>query len=172
MPDHNLVLKAISFASRAHRNQLRKDNATPYAAHVCRVAMIASQVFGIQDPETLATAALHDTIEDTPTDYDDLHEAFGENVAYWVSLLTKDMRLPESAREVAYEEALASAPWQVYICKLADIFDNLSDSENLPPAGRERAKRRANAYLNALHHSIPPEAERAYKLTRELLMGI
>jgi (p)ppGpp synthase/HD superfamily hydrolase len=172
MPDHNLVLKAISFASRAHQNQLRKDRVTPYAAHVCRVAMVVSHVFGIQDPETLATAALHDTIEDTPADYDDLHEAFGENVAYWVSLLTKDMRLPDSSREQAYEEALASAPWQVYICKLADIFDNLTDCVHLPPAGQERAINRATSYLNALHHSIPPEAEPAYKLTRELLAGM
>src|SRR5205823_13691949 len=63
---------------------------------------IASLLFGIRDPKVLAAAVLHDTIEDTTTDYDDLAERFGKDVADWVASLTKDMRRPEDEREEEY----------------------------------------------------------------------
>ena len=43
------LLEAISFAARAHRNQIRKDGQTPYAAHVFRVSLIVPWLFGIRD---------------------------------------------------------------------------------------------------------------------------
>jgi guanosine-3',5'-bis(diphosphate) 3'-pyrophosphohydrolase len=165
----SLLMKAISFAARAHRHQLRKDGITPYAAHPCRVAMTISVIFGIQDIETLAAAVLHDTIEDTTTDYDDLHASFGDNVAYWVGVLTKDMRLPESTREADYEEALINGPWQVWICKLADLYDNVSDTDALSPAARDRSLGKALATLNAFAHHVPPEAQSAYAICTALV---
>jgi (p)ppGpp synthase/HD superfamily hydrolase len=120
--DPNSVLfAAVAFAARAHKNQLRKDKETPYVAHPMRVCLIVRHVFGIDDPKVLAAALLHDTIEDTTTDYDDLLELFGQDVADWVSALTKEMRLPETERERTYCAVLSAAPWQVYAGKLADI---------------------------------------------------
>ena len=69
---------AASFAARAHRGQLRKDGATPYAAHPTRVAMTVAFLFGFDDEEILVAALLHDVIEDTTVDYDDLLGHFGE----------------------------------------------------------------------------------------------
>jgi len=69
-----LVLDAVSFAGRAHQGQLRKDRQTPYACHPFRVALIVRHAFGVDDPEVLAAAVLHDTIEDTTTDFDDLYQ--------------------------------------------------------------------------------------------------
>ena len=89
-PYHRL-LEAASFAARAHRGQIRKDGQTPYAAHVVRVCLIVRHLFGIDDPSALTAALLHDTIEDTTTDRDDLIEKFGATVADWVALLTKDI---------------------------------------------------------------------------------
>ena len=128
MPDFDdLVLKAASFAARAHQGQFRKDGTTPYVSHVFRVCLITRSVFNINDPKVLATALLHDTIEDTTTDYDDIAEAFGDDVARWVGALTKDMRLQDDAREAAYIKVLAESEWPVIICKLADIYDNTTD---------------------------------------------
>src|SRR5947207_14097454 len=90
---YGALLSAASFAARAHRHQLRKDNQTPYAAHPFRVCLIVRHVFGFDDPKALAAALLHDTIEDTTTDRDDLIEQFGAEVAEWVAALTKDNRL-------------------------------------------------------------------------------
>jgi guanosine-3',5'-bis(diphosphate) 3'-pyrophosphohydrolase len=157
----DLVFDAIAFAARAHRHQLRKDGQTPYVSHVFRVCLVARHVFGVEDPNVLAAAVLHDTIEDTTTDYDDLIEHFGPDVARWVAALTKDMRLPETDREAAYLKQLIDADWPVHACKLADIYDNLNDSRHLSPAARARTFRRARQYLDALQANPKPETTNA-----------
>jgi (p)ppGpp synthase/HD superfamily hydrolase len=127
-PNHDLWQRAASFAAKAHRHQVRKDGATPYAAHVFRVAFTLRHVFNCEDDAILAAALLHDTIEDTNVDYDELHEAFGRDVADLVAAMTKDMRLIEEAREAAYDAQLAAAGPRAILIKLADSFDNLSEA--------------------------------------------
>jgi len=118
---------AISFAVRAHEGQYRKDKATPYAAHPLRVAMTVRTVFGCDDEVALASACLHDVIEDCGVDYDELAEHFGERVAANVAALSKDMRLPEPEREPAYDEGLRRADWRACLIKLGDTYDNFCD---------------------------------------------
>src|SRR5262249_14252074 len=148
---HRPLLEAISFAARAHQGQMRKDRVTPYAAHPFRVCTVLQHVFGIHEPAVLTAGVLHDTVEDTTTDRDDIIEKFGPEVAEWVALLSKDKRLPDDAREEAYRAALDSAPWQVKVCKLADIFDNMLDSQSMSPAARKRTLARSRAYLAVLN---------------------
>src|SRR6058998_118502 len=131
------LLEAIAFAARAHQGQLRKDGRTPYASHVFRAGMVLRHVFGVDDTRVLTAAVLHDTIEDTTTDFDDLEERFGKTVAGWVATLSKDKRLVDELREERYTHGLSQAPWQVRVCKLADIYDNLSDSRHLSEQGRK-----------------------------------
>ncbi|MHC5004172.1 MAG: HD domain-containing protein [Planctomycetota bacterium] len=119
--------RAASFAARAHGTQLRKDGRTPYYAHAARVGLTVAAM-GFTDPAILAAALLHDTIEDTPADYDDIAETFGADVADLVACLTKDHRRTEPEREPAYDDQLASGPWQARLIKLADVYDNLSDA--------------------------------------------
>src|SRR5262245_14076678 len=174
MPDSLLdryrsLLEAASFAARAHRNQLRKDGQTPYAAHPFRVCLIVRHVFGIDDPDFLAAALLHDTIEDTTTDFDDLAATFGPRIAGWVAALSKDGRLAESEREVAYTATLTNAEPAVKIAKLADVFDNLTDSRHLSAKGRGRTIERARQYLAAIEKDLPDVARRPLDLVRQLL---
>jgi guanosine-3',5'-bis(diphosphate) 3'-pyrophosphohydrolase len=166
------LLEAIAFAARVHRYQLRKDDKTPYASHVFRVCLILRHVFGIDDPRVLQAAVLHDTIEDTTTDCDDLSERFGADVAGWVACLSKDKRLPEKEREAAYVAGLAKAPWQVKACKLADIFDNLVDSPHLTPQKRVRTARRSREYLAACDDvNLPQAVRQAWERVNDLLTG-
>jgi len=123
----SLWQQAASFAAREHRGHLRKDGTTPYVAHPFRVAMTVRTVFGCDDAVCLAAAMLHDTIEDCATDYDDILEAFGEDVANCVAALTKDMRLPEPERERRYDAQLEAADWRAKLVKLADVYDNTCD---------------------------------------------
>lgn len=146
-PSPHLWQEACAFASRKHRHQIRKDGVTPYASHVFRVCMTARQVFGCDDEVVLAAALLHDTIEDTTTDYDDLAERFGTAVADTVAAVTKNMALPEARREHEYDAQIARADWRARLIKLADVYDNLSDVPNMP-AG-EIAKRRREAMERA-----------------------
>lgn len=160
------VLRAVGFAARAHRHQLRKDQHTPYASHTFRVCLILRDLFGIDDPDVLCAGLLHDTIEDTTTDFDDIREQFGEQIAGWVAALSKDMRLPDEPREQAYRHQLAGADWPVIACKLADILDNLLDTDTLPPDKRARHFRRAGEYLDAISPALPEQLQMAYEITR------
>jgi len=133
--------RAASFAARFHHGQTRKDGSTPYAAHPFRVALTVRHVFGIEDSTALCAALLHDVIEDTTADYDDVVDEFGVDVADAVGALTKDMRLPQTDRESAYDAQLAVASWQTRAVKLADVYDNLCDCESR--GMRRRAKKKA-----------------------------
>jgi (p)ppGpp synthase/HD superfamily hydrolase len=129
LPDSiTLFHAAANLASRLHQHQLRKDGRTPYVSHLMRVPLILATVFHCQDPVVLAAGMLHDVIEDTTGDYDEIAETAGSEVARLVAALTKDMRMPEKERELAYDQQLRDAPWQVRLIKLADVYDNLCDS--------------------------------------------
>jgi len=126
-PFPHLWQHAAAFAARQHRHQIRKDGATPYFSHVVRVAFTVSQIFGCTDEDVLCMALLHDTIEDTTTDYDDIESRFGVDIARGVAALTKNMALPEGEREPEYDARIAQADWRVRLVKLADTYDNLCD---------------------------------------------
>src|SRR5438445_3244063 len=172
MPDmgklYRPLLDAVAFAARAHQGQIRKDGKTPYASHVFRVCLVLRHVFGVDDERALRAAVLHDTIEDTTTDFDDLQERYGAEVAGWVALLSKDKRLPDDQREAAYAAGLSAACWQVKVCKLADIFDNLIDSST-HVGDKARIFKRSRFYLDALKTNLPKEAERPWRIVADLL---
>ncbi len=121
------MLKAASYAARKHSDQRRADGMTPYFAHVARVTLISRHLFNITDQDVLTAALLHDVIEDTNTDHDEIAEIFGPRVAKYVILLTKNKMLSKKLREKDYERRLRRAPEAIQIAKLADVFDNLSD---------------------------------------------
>lgn len=120
--------KAVAFAAERHRHHVRKDGKTPYVSHVFRVALTLRDLFGCDDQPALCAAILHDTIEDTPTDFDDIEERFGEDIALMVAALTKNMLLREDDRERDYDARLARADWRARLIKLADAYDNLTDT--------------------------------------------
>ena len=95
------LLDAIAFAARAHHGQMRKDKQTPYVSHVFRVCLVLSEVFGINDQRVLMAAVLHDTLEDTTTDFDDLQERFGKDVVHGVQCYVTE--------EASVAEAYAAA---------------------------------------------------------------
>jgi len=143
--DRPLWFRAAALSAKEHAGQLRKDGETPYGAHPARVALTIATTFGLTDEAILAAALLHDTIEDCATDYEDVEEACGEEVATYVVAMTKDMRLPTEEREVAYDDQLAAGPWQARLIKLADVYDNLSDART--DWGRRKIIERADRAL-------------------------
>ena len=126
------LLRAAGFAARKHQGQTRADNQTPYFSHVARVTLILSHVFGVDDEDILTAALLHDTLEDTATDYDEIASLFGTRVADDVVSLTKNVMLPKKDREEDYVRRLSVASEAVMIAKMADLYDNLSDRIHSP----------------------------------------
>ncbi len=164
-----MLLTAVAFAARAHGGQIRKDGETPYVSHAFRVCLVLRDIFGVTDRHALAAALLHDTLEDTTTDFDDLAEHFGNGVADLVVWLTKDSRLPEEDREAAYCQGLSAAPWQAKVCKLADVYDNLQDSRELSAEHQEKTERKARRYLDALAVNLTPDAAPAWHIVDSFL---
>ena len=82
------------------------------------------------------------------------------------------MRLRQDERERLYVAHLGVAPWQVKICKLADIYDNLIDSKHLTPEQREGTRKRTRQYLDALGTRIPAEARPAYEMVERLFAEV
>lgn len=140
-PVQHLWQLAASFAARQHRHQIRKDGVTPYFSHVVRVGLTVTQVFGCHDDTVLCIALLHDTIEDTTTDYEDIESRFGAVIADGVVALTKNMALREDIREPEYDARIAKADWRIRLVKLADTYDNFCDCVNHHP-DKVAAKRR------------------------------
>lgn len=161
-----LWLRAAAFAARAHKEHLRKDKRTPYIAHVYRVAMIVRHMFGCEDDAAIAAAILHDVIEDTPNDYDDIEDRFGPDVADMVAALTKNMLLREPEREKDYDTRLAAADWRARLIKLADVYDNTSDGMGKTAKLKDKCVRAlALARPDAADH---PETARAIALVEAL----
>ena len=139
-----LLAAADQFAQKKHQHQFRRDGVTPYVEHPRAVMAILRDEFGVTDLDTLAAGLLHDTIEDTATDYDEVSERFGTRVADTVAVLTKDKRLPEAKRERVYFAQLARAPLAVRLCKIADSLHNVRDSD---PGHRPKAVMKARKLL-------------------------
>jgi len=125
----NKLILSKQCAMRQHKGQYRKNNKTPYWHHL-RDVVNNLEMMGIKDESILCAGWLHDSIEDTSFDYDDVSKFFGKKVAQIVSDLTKETRLPKNQQEQNYLKQLAKSSWQSKIVKFADILANVSDLKN------------------------------------------
>jgi len=125
----NLSIKAMVFARLVHRDQRRKYTNNPYSDHLAEVAGIAATAApaGLVDLDVyLATAWLHDSVEDQGVTRDQLAGAFGDVVAGSVMLLS-DLELgSRAARKAASRSRLSGAPGWVQTIKVADMISNTS----------------------------------------------
>ena len=131
---HTLILKAAQFAAEQHRDQRRKDkHASPYIIHPISVALAISQIGGVDDPEILAAALLHDTLEDTDTKPEELEAKFGKKVCEYVLDVTDDKTLPKDERKSRQIEHAKKISKGAALIKLGDKISNVTDVINNPP---------------------------------------
>ena len=129
-----LVQKAAQFAAQKHKGQIRKGrDECPYIDHLKSVAGVIAEVGGIEDPEILAAAWLHDTLEDTETTPEELEAIFGKRVRQLVEEVSDDKSLPKDERkQLQIQHAPTLSPDAVLI-KLGDKISNIIDVTNTPP---------------------------------------
>jgi guanosine-3',5'-bis(diphosphate) 3'-pyrophosphohydrolase len=131
----DLILKAAQFAAHKHKNQRRKDaSASPYINHPLALASTLREEGRVEDATVLAAALLHDTIEDTETDYEELRGQFGEEVAEIVAEVTDTKWLKKASRKRLQISKAARASSGAKLVKLADKISNLRDIIASPPA--------------------------------------
>lgn len=124
---HSLVSKAKAFATEAHSaiGQKRKFTGEPYIVHPAAVATIVSEV--TDDPNMIAAAWLHDTVEDTPVTLEDIRREFGDQVHDLVENLTDVSTLKDGNRKTRKEmdrEHTAKGSPDSKTVKLADLIHN------------------------------------------------
>lgn len=117
------VLKALHFASIAHRDQLRRGpNKIPYISHTAAVGHILWKASYSED--VTAAGILHDVIEDTKFGYEDIEKEFGKHIADWVQDVSEDGALPLPQRKQAYLDHLETAPLEAKAISAADLMSN------------------------------------------------
>ncbi|HET8612756.1 MAG TPA: bifunctional (p)ppGpp synthetase/guanosine-3',5'-bis(diphosphate) 3'-pyrophosphohydrolase [Sphingomonas sp.] len=143
--DEALLNRAYVFSMQAHGTQKRASG-DPYFSHPIEVAGILTDLH--LDDETIATAILHDTIEDTVATPEEIERLFGPNVARLVDGVTKLSKIEaqsenERAAENLRKFLLAmSDDIRVLLVKLADRLHNMRTLHHIPnPEKRRRIAR-------------------------------
>lgn len=93
--DTSFVDKAIKFAVDAHADTERRGKGFPYVIHTLEAMEIVATM--TSDPELLAAAALHDTVEDTDVTVELIRKEFGDRVAAIVD--SESDKFPEGVSE-------------------------------------------------------------------------
>jgi GTP diphosphokinase / guanosine-3',5'-bis(diphosphate) 3'-diphosphatase len=139
----SLILKALEYAAAKHRDQRRKDkNASPYINHPIALAGVLWHEGHITDPVVIASALLHDTIEDTETSWQELRGEFGDEVADIVLEVTDVQWLKKSVRKRLQVSRAKHSSRAARLVKLADKICNLRDVATNPPAKWDLVRRR------------------------------
>src|SRR5215467_12301108 len=145
--DRALLARAFEVAARAHAGQVRQSG-QEFIYHPWGAAKILA---GLQlDEATLAAALLHDVVEDTSTDIEELRSEFGDEIAQLVEGVTKLTRVQFQSREHAEAEnyrkliVAMAEDLRVILIKLADRLHNLRTIEYL---GKQKQLQKARETL-------------------------
>ena len=134
--DKKLIRTAFEIAVDAHKGQRRKSGEA-YIFHPIAVAKIVASEIGL-DAVSIASALLHDVVEDTDYTLDDIDRMFGETVARIVDGLTKiahlkkDMNISQQAENFRKMLLTLNDDVRVIIIKIADRYHNMLTMDSMP----------------------------------------
>lgn len=134
--DKTLIRSAFEIAVDAHKNQRRKSGEA-YIFHPIAVAKIVASEIGL-DATSIASALLHDVVEDSEYTLDDIERMFGKVVARIVDGLTKiahlkkDMNTSQQAENFRKMLLTLNDDVRVIIIKIADRYHNMLTMDAMP----------------------------------------
>lgn len=132
----DLVEKAYVYSAKAHQGQIRLSG-EPYLSHPLEVAYILTKMK--MDVTCIAAGFLHDTLEDTEAEADEIKHLFGEETANIVEGVTKISRMQFTSRQQRQAENVRkmilamSSDIRVILVKLADRLHNMRTLGFQPP---------------------------------------
>ena len=132
--DEDMIRRAFRLSYWAHRNDWR-ESGERYISHPLHVATIVARDIGLDDT-SVASALLHDVVEDTELSLDLIREEFGETMASIIDGLTKISGVFES-RELGQAENVRklmlsmASDLRVILVKFADRLHNMRTIEHL-----------------------------------------
>ena len=142
-PETGVFWDALDFAFEAHGSQWRRSG-DPYIMHPCSVARILAEELDIRNPEILAAALLHDTVEDVEyVTGEVIRSKFGPNVEAIVEGCTKVTHYTgdrQTFKKLVHRKIFsgAAAKLEVMLVKLADRLHNLRTLSSMPRHKRQK----------------------------------
>lgn len=118
-----MIEKAKAFATKAHHGQVRKNSDVPYITHPIRVSE-RLQKSGFSEA-LICAGYLHDVVEDTPIEIEDIEKEFGEEVANLVASHTEDKSKSWQERKQHTIDTIKHAKIELKYLIIADKLDNL-----------------------------------------------
>ncbi|MCX6260971.1 MAG: RelA/SpoT family protein [Bacteroidia bacterium] len=135
--DRELIDKAFNVANKAHWNMRRKSG-EPYILHPISVAKIVNQEIGL-GARSIATALLHDAVEDTDYTLEEVNKDFGPKIASLIDGLTKisgtyNKGTSSSMQAENFRRMLLtlSDDLRVILIKIADRLHNMRTLDSMP----------------------------------------
>lgn len=136
------VLEALVYAAEKHNGQRRRDRVgSPHLKHVTQVVELLVRA-GIDDPDTLIAACVHDVLRDTPASEAEVRERFGEAVTDIVRELTEDPDMSRLDRREQLPKLVTEYHGPARHIKLAEKISKLQDLAEESPIGWSRQRRR------------------------------
>jgi guanosine-3',5'-bis(diphosphate) 3'-pyrophosphohydrolase len=139
--DLSLIQKAYEFSEKAHSGQIRRSG-DPYIIHPLGVAAILAELH--LDLPSIATALLHDTVEDTQVTLADIEKNFGPVVARLVDGVTKISLMKfrntheKQGENIRKMIVAMGKDVRVVLVKLADRLHNMRTLNHMPPEKQSR----------------------------------
>jgi guanosine-3',5'-bis(diphosphate) 3'-pyrophosphohydrolase len=142
-----VVRDALNYAEQAHRGQKRRDGAFDFISHPIAVAGVLE---GAGSPdEVIAAALLHDVVEATPLDVEDVERRFGDRVAHLVAVLTENESIPSyKERKGEHRDRVGQAGGGAAAIYAADKLCNVRELRRLYELEGEEISRRYPAPLD------------------------
>jgi (p)ppGpp synthase/HD superfamily hydrolase len=132
----DLISRAYAYGKQKHVNQ-KRHSGEPYFSHPIEVAIIlAGQKL---DDDTIVTALLHDTLEDTDATFKEVTELFGLEIAQLIDGVTKLTNLELSSVQAKQAENFRklllamSQDLRVLLVKLGDRLHNMRTIKHMRP---------------------------------------
>lgn len=139
--DLSLIQKAYEFSEKAHSGQIRRSG-DPYIIHPLGVAAILAELH--LDLPSIATALLHDTVEDTQVTLEDIEKNFGPVVKKLVDGVTKISLMKfrntheKQGENIRKMIVAMGKDVRVVLVKLADRLHNMRTLNHMPPDKQAR----------------------------------
>lgn len=164
--DPDLAVSALRFARRVHLGQYRKQTGEQFVQHPIAVARLLSD--GGYDGSLIAAAYLHDVVEKTDVNLDEIRARFGDGVADLVDCLSEDPGIEGyGERKRALRRGILESGGDPVVIYAADRVANMRDWLRVAPEDRPACGERLGTTLQERLQLWTEDLEEIHDLSPE-----
>jgi len=165
--DSDLASAALRFARRVHLGQYRKQTGEQFVQHPIAVASLLSDS-GFDGP-VIAAAYLHDVVEKTDVELDEIRERFGPAVAELVDNLSENEEIPAyGERKRALRSRILANGGDAVTIYAADRVANMRDWRKVAPENRQACGERLGTTLEERFELWEEDVEELHEISPEV----